>query len=83
MRDTGCAQSRPGDHYHRDSTFLSHNAAQLINHIHLRSATPSSSSSLKAPDPTTLALRRPPSFDITGKKRVLQDIVDEALTQGV
>jgi serine palmitoyltransferase len=31
----------------------------------------------------TPAPREPPSFDIAGEERVLQDIVDEVLSQGV
>ena len=83
VRDTGCAQSHPGDQYHSDFTFLSRRVASSINHIHLRSATPSSSSSLKAPDPTTLAPRRPPSLEIAGEERVLREISDGAFAQGV
>ncbi|KAH8984866.1 serine palmitoyltransferase [Lactarius akahatsu] len=35
------------------------------------------------PNPTTPAPRDAPSFDIAGEERLLQDIVDEALAQGV
>jgi serine palmitoyltransferase len=41
------------------------------------------STTLKAPNPMTPAPREAPSFDITGEERVLQDIVDEVLSQGV
>jgi serine palmitoyltransferase len=63
-------------------TIPSHAASPII-HIHLRSATPMSSATLKAPNPMTPAPREPPSFDIAGEERVLQDIVDEVLSQGV
>jgi serine palmitoyltransferase len=63
-------------------TIPSHAASPII-HFHLRSAAPSSSATLKVPNPSTPALREPPSFDIAGEERVLQDIVDEVLAQGV
>lgn len=63
-------------------TIPSHAASPII-HIHLRSATPSSSATLKAPNPTSPVPREQPSFDIAGEERVLQDIVDEVLAQGV
>ena len=44
---------------------------------------PSSSATLKGPDPSTPVPREPPSFDIAGGERVLQDIVDEVLAQGM
>ena len=37
----------------------------------------------KVQNPATLASLKPPSFDIAGEERVLQDIVGEALAQGV
>ena len=58
-------------------------AASPIIHIHLRSPAQLSSATLKAPNPATPAPREPPSFDIAGEERVLQDIVDEVLAQGV
>ena len=58
-------------------------AASPIIHIHLRSAAPSLSTTLKVPNPATPAPRALPSFDIAGEERMLQDIVDEVLTQGV
>ncbi|KAN0139450.1 Pyridoxal phosphate-dependent transferase [Lactarius tabidus] len=63
-------------------TIPSHAASPII-HIHLRSATPSSSATLKPPNPTTPAPREAPSFDIAAEERTLQDIVDEVLAQGV
>ena len=61
-------------------TIPSH-AASLIIHIHLRYAM--SSASAKAPNPATPAPRGAPSFDIADEERLLQDIVDEVLAQGV
>jgi serine palmitoyltransferase len=59
-------------------------AASLIIHIHLRTATPSlSAAAPKAPNPATAASRDAPSFDIANEERVLQDIVEEELAQGV
>ncbi|KAN0139499.1 hypothetical protein V8E53_003000 [Lactarius tabidus] len=54
-------------------------AASPIAHIHLRSATLSSSATLKAPNPVTTSPREPSSFDIASKRRMLQDIVDKVL----
>ena len=56
-------------------------AASPIIHIHLPSAT--SSASAKAPNPATLATREAPSFDIASEERLLQDIVDDVLAQGL
>lgn len=61
-------------------TIPSHAASPVI-HIHLHSATPSASA--KPSNPATPAQRDAPSFDIAGEERLLQDIVDEALAQGV
>ncbi|KAN0139152.1 hypothetical protein V8E53_003041 [Lactarius tabidus] len=58
-------------------------AASPIVHIHLRTATPSSSATLKAPNPTTPTPHGPLSCDIVGEERVCQDIVDEVFVQGV
>ncbi|KAH9046653.1 serine palmitoyltransferase [Lactarius hengduanensis] len=61
-------------------------AASPIIHIHLRSAptlSASTSASAKPAIHTTPAPRDAPSFDIAGEERLLQDIVDEALAQGV
>ena len=66
-----------------DAISIPSHAASPIIHIHLRSPAPSSSATLKAPNPSTPAPREPPSFDIAGEERVLQDIVDEVLVQGV
>jgi len=41
------------------------------------------SPSAKPPNPATPAPRDAPSFDIAGEEHLLQDIVDEALAQGV
>ena len=67
-----------------ESVTIPSHAASPIIHIHLRTATPSLSvTALKAPNPATAASRDAPSFDIPGEERLLQDIVDEALAQGV
>ena len=63
-------------------TIPSHAASPII-HIHLRSAMPPVSASAKAPNPATPAPREAPSFDIADEERLLQDIVDEVLAQGV
>ncbi|KAH9060253.1 serine palmitoyltransferase [Lactarius vividus] len=66
-------------------TIPSHAASPII-HIHLRSAptlSASTSASAKPPNPATPAPRDAPSFDIAGEERLLQEIVDEALGQGV
>ncbi|KAH8988184.1 hypothetical protein EDB86DRAFT_2773768, partial [Lactarius hatsudake] len=60
--------------------------ASLIIHIYLRSAPTlfaSTSLSAKPPNPVTPVLRDALSFDIAGEEHLLQDIVDEALVQGV
>ena len=61
-------------------TIPSHAASPII-HIHLRSAT--SSASAKVLNPATPAPRGVPSFDFADEERLLQDIVDEVLPQGV
>ena len=58
-------------------------AASPITHIHLRSSAQSLSAIMKAPNPSTPAPLETPSFDIAGEERVLQDIVDKVLAQGV
>ncbi|KAH9164367.1 serine palmitoyltransferase [Lactarius sanguifluus] len=66
-------------------TIPSHAASPII-HIHLRSAvavSASTSAYVKPPDPAIPAPRDAPSFDIASEGRLLQDIVDEALAQGV
>ena len=63
-------------------TIPSHAASPII-HIHLRSVMPPVSASAKAPNPATPAPREAPSFDIADEERLLQDIVDEVLAQGV
>ncbi|KAI9438092.1 hypothetical protein H4582DRAFT_1952659, partial [Lactarius indigo] len=66
-------------------TIPSHAASPII-HIHLRSAatlSASTSASTKPPNPATPAPRDAPWFDIAGEERILQDIVDETLAQGV
>jgi serine palmitoyltransferase len=62
---------------------ISSHAASPIIHIQLRSATPSVSVSAKQLNPATPAARDAWSFDIAGEERLLQDIVDEVLAQGV
>ncbi|KAH9169400.1 hypothetical protein EDB89DRAFT_1854631 [Lactarius sanguifluus] len=57
-----------------------------IIHIRLRSAatlSASASVSVKPPNPVIPAPRDAPSFDIAGEERLLRDIVDMALAQGV
>ena len=66
-----------------DAITIPSHAASPIIYIHLRSATPSASASAKVPNPATPAPRETPSFDIAGEERLLQDIVDEVLAQGV
>ena len=66
-----------------DAINIPSHAASPIIHIHLRSPAHLSSATLKAPNPATPAPREPPSFDIAGEERVLQDIMDEVLAQGV
>ncbi|KAI9438081.1 serine palmitoyltransferase [Lactarius indigo] len=66
-------------------TIPSHAASPII-HIHLRSAATLSAStptSAKLPNPATPAPRDGPWFDIACEERILQDIVDETLAQGV
>ncbi|KAN0139158.1 hypothetical protein V8E53_003047, partial [Lactarius tabidus] len=58
-------------------------AASPIIYTHLRTATPSLSGTLKAPNSTTPAPPEPPSFEIACEERVLQDIVDEEFAQDV
>ncbi|KAH9060420.1 hypothetical protein EDB83DRAFT_2224261, partial [Lactarius deliciosus] len=65
-------------------TIPSHPASPII-HTHLRSApmrSASTSASAKPPNPATPAPRDARSFT-AGEERLLQDIVDEALAQGV
>ena len=45
--------------------------------------TPLSPTSAKLSNPTSVHPRHPPHFDIEGEERLLQDIVDDALAQGV
>lgn len=68
-------------------TIPSHPASPII-HIHVRtpSAThllPIAATSAKPSNPASAAPRDAPSFDIVVEERLLQDIVDEALAQGV
>ncbi|KAH9060255.1 pyridoxal phosphate-dependent transferase [Lactarius vividus] len=68
-------------------TIPSH-AASPFTDIRLRSAptlsaSTSTSASAKPPNPATPAPRDAPSFDITSKERLLHDIVDKALVEGV
>ncbi len=63
------------------TTVPSHAASPVV-YIHLRSvAAPSAPA--EPPNPATPAPRDAPSFDIAGEERLLQDIVDEGLAQGV
>ncbi|KAI9435953.1 hypothetical protein H4582DRAFT_2130216 [Lactarius indigo] len=57
--------------------------ASPITHIYLRSSAPAASVSAKPLNPSTPAPRKALSFDIVGKERLLHDIVDEALAQGM
>ncbi|KAH8983832.1 hypothetical protein EDB86DRAFT_3119660 [Lactarius hatsudake] len=66
-------------------TIPSHPASPII-HTHLRSApmcSASTSGSTKPPNPATPAPHNALSFDTAGEEHLLQDIVDEALTQGM
>ncbi|KAH9052200.1 serine palmitoyltransferase [Lactarius vividus] len=63
-------------------TIPSHAASPII-HIQLRSSAPAVPIPAKPSNPATPAPREAPSFDIEGEERLLQDIVDEALAQGV
>ena len=66
-----------------DAATIPSHAASPINHIQLRSATPSASTFTKPVNPATPAQRDALSFDIAGEACLLQDITDEALAQGV
>ena len=66
-----------------DTVTIPSHAASPIIHIQLRSATPSLSASVKPVNPATPAPRDALSFDVAGEERLLQDIVDETLAQGV
>lgn len=82
MHDPARAQLRRGDHELHYP--LARDGALPIIHVHLRSVMPSSPSILKAPNPTTPALRKPQSFYIVSEERVLQDILSgRVLAQGV
>jgi len=72
-------------------TIPSHPASPII-HIHVRTppathlhplAPPSSSAAAKPSNPASPVARDAPAFDIAAEERLLQDIVDEALAQGV
>ncbi|KAH9972637.1 serine palmitoyltransferase [Lactifluus volemus] len=68
-------------------TIPSHSVSPII-HIYVRSSPPSASATHLLPHsiaakPSNPAGRDPPSFDIATEERLLQDIVDEALAQGV
>jgi len=72
-------------------TVPSHPASPAI-HIHVRTPCPSTLSptsaafppaSAKLSNPTTIASRDTAQFDIETEERLLQDVVDEALAQGV
>ncbi|KAF8271056.1 serine palmitoyltransferase [Lactarius quietus] len=66
-----------------EAIMIPSHAASPIIHIHLRSGTPSLPATAKASNPAIPAPRDAPSFDIAGEERVLQDIVEEVLAQGV
>ena len=67
-----------------DALTIPLHAASPIIHICLRTATTSLSiTAPKAPNPATATSRDAPSFDIAGEERLLQDILDEVLAQGV
>lgn len=69
-------------------TIPSHPASALI-HIQVRPPSPTLLSpnaipaSPKLSNPTSITPRDPPQFDIDLEERLLQEVVDEALTQGV
>jgi serine palmitoyltransferase len=72
-------------------TIPSHPASPII-HIHVRTpsathllpnAATATSASAKPSNPASAAPRDAPSFDVAVEERLLQDIVDEALAQGV
>ncbi|KAI9437265.1 hypothetical protein H4582DRAFT_2058262 [Lactarius indigo] len=65
-------------------TIPSHSTSPLI-YIYLRSSSTlaPASVSAKPPNPATPAPGEAPSFDIVDEQRLLQDLVDEALVQGV
>lgn len=72
-------------------TIPSHLASPII-HIHVRTpptthlsplSVPAASASAKPSNPASPASRDAPTFDIAAEERLLQDIVDEALAQGV
>jgi serine palmitoyltransferase len=63
-------------------TIPSHTVSPII-HIYVRSLPPSASAPHLAVKPSNPAGRDAPSFDIATEERLLQDIVDEALAQGV
>ncbi|KAN0139490.1 hypothetical protein V8E53_002991 [Lactarius tabidus] len=64
-------------------TILSHTTSPIIHHIHLRSTTPSLSSTLKVPSPVTTEPCEATSSNIAGKEHELQDILDKVLAQDV
>jgi len=66
-----------------EAIMIPSHAASPIIHIHLRSGTSSLPATAKASNPAIPAPRDAPSFDIAGEERVLQDIVEEVLAQGV
>lgn len=69
-------------------TIPSHPASAII-HINIRWPAPSTlhpsaaSSSGKPSNPLSVLPRDPPQFDVELEERLLQDVVDEALSQGV
>jgi len=71
-------------------TIPSHPASPII-HIHVRTPpathlhplAPPSSAAAKPSNPASPVARDAPAFDIAAEERLLQDIVDEALAQGM
>ncbi|KAI0048661.1 serine palmitoyltransferase [Auriscalpium vulgare] len=68
-------------------TIPSHHASPMI-HIHVRVPGPSTlqlpgPGAGKPSNPASVQPREPPVFDIEGEERLLQEIIDEAMAQGV
>ncbi|KAH9052809.1 hypothetical protein EDB87DRAFT_1825788 [Lactarius vividus] len=81
-------RQHPAEHsavLHRvEAAMISTHATSPIIHIHQHSEMmPSTSAPMKPLNSATTIPREAPSIDIPGEERLLQDIVDEALAQGV
>lgn len=70
-------------------TIPSHHASPII-HIHIRPASASSllptaipSSASKPSNPASALQRNPPAFDIEAEERLLQEVADDVLAQGI